>query len=257
MNSIRISNLATTAALLFCIAQSCAGQSTFSLNPSADAFVTTGPTGNLSANNYGGAGALGIAAPGSAKGEFQSVLQFGLASAASSFNSQFGVGQWSVQSVTLQLTATAPNNSIFNATAAGQFAISLMQNNGWSEGTGTPMAPTNNGISFSTLSNYVDAADSSLGTFSFNGATNGNVIYTLNLTPDLSADILSGGTASLRMFAADSVVSALYDSRNFTIAADRPLLTITAVPEPSALALGVLGAFVFVRRQRPERRNEF
>jgi hypothetical protein len=37
---------------------------TFTLNPSADAFVTTGPTGNLSGNNYGGAGALSVAALG-------------------------------------------------------------------------------------------------------------------------------------------------------------------------------------------------
>lgn len=202
---------------MFCIAQSCAGQSTFSLNPSGDAFVTTGPTGNLSTNNYGAAGALAVAAPGSAKGEFQSVLQFGLAGAKSSFDSEFGAGQWTVQSVTLQLTATAPNNNIFNSTSAGQFAISLMQSNGWTEGAGTPGAPTSNGITFSTLSNFVGAADSSLGTFSFNGATNGAFTYTLSLTPDLSADILTGGTASLRMFAADTVVSGLFDSRNFTM----------------------------------------
>src|SRR5258708_6950854 len=75
---------------------------TFTLNPSADAFVTTGPSGNLSGNNYGGAGALSVAAPGLAQGEFQSLLQFSLAGAKSSFDSQFGAGQWSLQSLTLQ-----------------------------------------------------------------------------------------------------------------------------------------------------------
>jgi hypothetical protein len=91
MNSIRIPNLAGTAVLLFCIAQSCAGQSaTFRLNP--------------------------------------------------------------------------------------------MQNNGSTEGTGSPMAPTNNGITFSTLSNYVSTADSPLGTFGFNGTTNGVLTFKLNLT---------------------------------------------------------------------------
>ncbi len=36
----------------------------FTLNPSADAFVTTRPSGNLSGDNYGGAGALSVAGPG-------------------------------------------------------------------------------------------------------------------------------------------------------------------------------------------------
>ena len=37
---------------------------TFILNPSADALVTTGPSNNLSANNYGGAGLLADASAG-------------------------------------------------------------------------------------------------------------------------------------------------------------------------------------------------
>jgi hypothetical protein len=220
---------------------SSASSATFSLNPAADAFVTTGPSGNLSNNNYGGAGALSVAAPGLAQGEFQSVLQFNLSGAKSSFDSQFGAGQWSIQSVTLQLTATAPNNPIFNSSAAGQFSLSWMQNNGWTEGTGTPMTPTTTGITFSTLSNFVSGADEALGTFSFNGATNGNATYTLNLAPLFSADILSGSTVSLRMFAADTTVSYLSDSRNFMNASFRPLLTITAVPEPGALAISIAG----------------
>ena len=76
----------------------------FSTNSFADAFVTTGPSGNLSGNNYGGAGALGVSAPGLPKGEFQSVLQFDLAGGRNSFDDQFGAGQWNVQSVSLQLT---------------------------------------------------------------------------------------------------------------------------------------------------------
>src|SRR6266850_6678261 len=99
---------------------------TFSLNPGADAFVASGPSGNLKNNNYGGAGGLSVAAPNLSQGEFQSVLQFSLSGAKSSFDSQFGAGQWSIQSVTLQLTAAAPNNAIFNASAAGQLGISWM-----------------------------------------------------------------------------------------------------------------------------------
>jgi len=206
----------------------------FTLNPSADAFVTTGgPTFNLVSNNYGGAGALSIAAPGSPKGEF--------ATAKSSFDTRFGAGQWSIQSVTLTLSNAAPNNPIFNASAAGQFAISWMQNDSWVEGTGTPNAPSLTGISFSTISNFVSAGDESLGTFSYNGATNGAASYSLNLASGLTADALSGSLASFRFFAADSSVSYLFDSQNFQQASGRPILTIVAVPEPTALALGTLG----------------
>ncbi|SPE59053.1 conserved exported hypothetical protein [Verrucomicrobia bacterium] len=241
MNTIRIRNLAKIGALLLCFLYARPGwAATFTLNPQADAFVTTGPSGNLSHNNYGGAGALCVAAPGLAQGEFQSVVQFGLSGAKSSFDTQFGNGDWTLQSVSLQLTATPPNNGIFNATAAGAFSVSLMQNNGWSEGTGTPMSPTTTGITFSTLSNFVGVGDSSLGRFSFSGATNGAASYTLNPNRPLSAEILAGGTASLRMFADDTSVSYLFDSRSFNNASARPLLTITAVPEPGGLALGAL-----------------
>jgi hypothetical protein len=168
----------------------------------------------------------------------------------SAFDSQFGVGRWSIQSVSLQLTAAPPNNAIFNASAAGQFSISWMQNDGWTEGTGTPQAPTTTGITFSTLNSFLSAGDEALGTFSFNGATSGNSTYTLGLTPSFSADVLAGNTVSLRMFAADTAVSALFDSRSFGTASARPLLTITAVPEPTSIALGLMAVFFLARRNR-------
>src|SRR5689334_8158093 len=115
------SNAPSAMAAVFLLAALPLHAATFTLNPSADAFVTTGPTANLSGNNYGGAGALSVAAPGLANGEFQSVLRFDLSGAKSSFDTQFGAGQWSIQSISLALTATAPNNAIFNASAAGQF----------------------------------------------------------------------------------------------------------------------------------------
>jgi hypothetical protein len=83
----------------------------FNTNPTADAFVTTGPSGNLSGNNYGGGGAISLSAPGLPQGELQSVLQFSLGGAFNSFNTTFGVGQWSIESVTLQLNAAAANNA--------------------------------------------------------------------------------------------------------------------------------------------------
>jgi hypothetical protein len=228
----------------------------FTLNPSIDAFVTTGPSGNLSGNNYGGAGALSVTAPGLAKGEFQSVLQFDLSGAVTSFNTQFGTGQWNIQSITLSLTATSPNNAIFNSSAAGQFGISWMQNDSWTEGTGTPAAPTTTGITYSSLPSYTSAGDESLGTFSFNGATSGSAAYTLGLTPGFSADVEAGSLVSLRMFAADTTVSYLLDSRNFGTASARPILTVVAVPEPAALALVAVGAALLFGAKRCRRKHQ-
>src|SRR5580700_5963652 len=124
-------------ALLF--ARLCAGQEgNFTLNPFSTAFVATGTSANnLSNDNFGGGGALVLAAPGLPNGEFQTVMQFNLSSASSAFNTQFGTGNWTIQSVTLQLTATPHPNPIYNAVAAGSFNVSLMQNNSWVEGTGT------------------------------------------------------------------------------------------------------------------------
>ncbi len=224
-------------ALLVCAVSPVSFGATSNLNPTMDAFVTTGSSGNLANNNYGGAGAISVAGPGLSQGEFQSVLQFDTSAAKASFDSLFGAGLWTVQSMTLQLTATAPNNSIFNASAGGGFNVFWMQNDGWAEGTGTPAAPTTTGITFSTLSNFVSGADQSLGTFAFNGATNGSFSYSLKLTPSVSQDILSGSMLSLRLFAADSSVSYISDSRNFGNASARPLLTITAVPEPGLCSL--------------------
>jgi hypothetical protein len=247
----------THAFCILCLSTISSHAASSSINPSADAFVTTGPTGNLSNNNYGGAGAISIAAPNLSQGEFQSVLQFNLSSVKSAFDNQFGVGQWTIQSISLQLTATAPNNAIFNPSAAGQFSISWMQNDSWTEGTGTPQAPTTTGLTFSTLNNFLSPADEALGTFSFNGSTSGNSIYTLGLTPSFSSDILAGNTASFRMFAADTGVGALFDSRSFGTASARPLLTITAVPEPTSLALGVLGLCLLARRRFPSLGQNF
>lgn len=235
-------------ALLLALAAPSVFAASVNLNPTMDALVTTGPTGNLSTSNYGSAGALAISAPGSSKGEFQSVMQFNLSSATSTFNSLYGAGAWTIQSITLQLNAT-PNSAptFFNTTTAGQFNLSLMQNNSWTEGNGTPAAPSATGINFSTLqSTYINnATDQALGTFSFGGNTSGMNTYTLTLSSSLISDLYSGSDLSLRGYAADSVVSYLFNSENFGTSADRPVLTITVIPEPTALALGAMGIALF------------
>ncbi|MEY2525636.1 MAG: hypothetical protein QOE73_407 [Verrucomicrobiota bacterium] len=220
---------------------------TSSINPIADSFVTPGSDGSLSNNNYGAGGLLSVAAPGKPQGEFQSVLQFDLSATKTSFDAQFGAGLWSIESVTLQLTATPVNNAIFNAISAGQFEISWMQNDSWTEGTGTPTVPTTTGITWNTLPNFLGPNDEDVGTFSFNGATSGSTTYTLTLTSGFTADMLAGGVISLRTLAADTDVSYLFNSRNFNTVASRPLLTVTAVPEPSSGMLALAGLLLLIR----------
>jgi hypothetical protein len=215
----------------------------------ADAFVATGPTGNLSNNNYGGGGALALAASGLTNGEFQSVIKFDLSAVRASFDTQYGAGQWSIQSAILQLTSSPHNNVIYNDTVAGRFNVSLMLNSSWAEGTGTASSPTSNGITYNTLQNTFinNAADQPLGTFSFPGGSSGANSYTLALSSGLTSDILNGSGASLRLYAADNSVSYLFSSRA-AAAPNQPQLVITVVPEPCGLTLLGLGMAVLVRR---------
>jgi hypothetical protein len=219
----------------------------FSLEPTADAFVTTGPSGTFSVDNFGGAGALSVASAGHSAGEFQSVLRFNLAGARSAFDSQFGAGQWTVSSVQLQLTPIT-GNSFFNPSGAGQFHISWMQNDSWLEGTGRPRAPTTDGITFNSLQFTIGAQDQDLGVFNFPGGIPGAATYTLRLGSGLSGDVLAGTDADFRIFAPDTSVSFLFCSRsNIRNPSGHPLLTIsaTAVPEPGSAALAALGAALF------------
>ena len=228
------------------------------LNPVADAFVAAGPpTNNLTLNNYGGAGALALSAAGLSKGEFQSVLRFDTSSAKSSFDSLYGAGLWSLQSVTLQVTAASVNNALFNANSAGSFGVSWMQNVGWTEGTGTPNAPAASGITYSSLqASFINPlSDEPLGTFTYNGSSSGTFGYTLAWSSGLVSDLLAGDNLSLRLLAADSAVSYVFDSRSFGTIASRPLLSITAVPEPGTAALAVLGGLLWVSRGAIRRRR--
>jgi hypothetical protein len=234
----------TACAFIVSTLISCGQPATFSSQSIADAFVTTGADGSLSSSNFGGAGALAVSASGLPQGEFQSVLKFDLSGAENSFNTQFGAGQWTIQSVTLQLTAAPHSNPIFNNIAAGQFNVSLMQNNSWVEGTGTGGVPTSDGISYNSLLGvYVNnASDQALGTFSFSGGSSGQDSYTLTLSSGLVADVMSGSDASLRLFAADDSVSYLFDSRTGGgSSAFHPdiLLDAVPVPEPRTAALCV------------------
>ena len=239
---------------LFAVLASHGNAATISLGPVADAFVSSANP----ANNYGGAGSLEVSAAGLAKGEFDSLLQFDLSSAKSSFDTAFGSGQWTVQDVSLQLTANFPNNAIFNASTAGQFAVNWMQNDGWQEGQGTPAAPSTTGITFDSLPSFLSAGEQSLGTFSFSGSTSATAIYPLKSASGILSDLEAGNLTSLLLKANDTTMSGLFNSRSFNTFGSRPMLTIdaVAVPEPTGWMLGALGAgAVAVVRRRFVKRS--
>jgi hypothetical protein len=239
MKYARFFALILLAFAVFTAAISTLRAATISLNPVADAFVSSAnPT-----NNYGGAGALEVSAAALAKGEFQSLLQFDLSSAKASFDATFGAGHWSTQSATLQLTAGAPSNGIFNSSAAGAFAVGWLQNDTWVEGTGTPNAPGGTGITFNSLPSFLSASDQLLGTFSFNGSTTATATYSLTVASGLSADAATGSLTSLLLTASDATMSGQFDSRSNNAVAGRPVLTIiaVAVPEPACWVLGTVG----------------
>lgn len=224
----------------------------------SDAFVATGPAGNLADNNYGGGGALGVAASGLPNGEFQSVIKFDLSGALSSFDAQYGVGEWSIESVSLQLFSSPHNNAIYNDIAAGLFSVSLMQNNSWVEGAGNAGNPAAIGITYNTLQNTFvnNALDQALGTFSFGGGTGGANTYSLQISSGLTADVFAGSDVSLRLFAADNEVSYLFSSRAATLASSQPHLIVMAVPEPNGFALfGLALGMLFWRACRSNSRT--
>ncbi len=216
------------------------------LNPIADAFVDSA----IPAGNFGGGGGLAVAAPGLPQGEFQTALRFDASSAVASFNATFGPGNWTIQAVSLQLTATAPNSPVFNAQAAGQFAASWMQNDSWVEGTGTPAAPGASGLTFATLPSFLSGADEGLGTLSFGGATSGASTYALALTSGFNADLAAGSLVSMRLSGVGSTLGYVFNSRNFGTVSARPALSITAVPTPGAGTILALTGCAAVRRRR-------
>ena len=249
MKPLLLASLAATSLVLPLGAQ------TMTLNATADTFLSS----VNATSNYGGAGALAVSAAGLPKGEFDSLLRFDLASAKASFDALYGAGGWSLVSMTLALTATTPANPIFNGNGAGaggsninlagQIAVKWILNDTWIEGTGTPNLPTTDGISFSGLTAILSGADESLGTFAFNGTTTAVTNFALGLTPSFKADATAGQLVSLLAQPADTGVSAVTSSRSVGTASLRPVLTVTAVPEPCSGALALSALLILAARR--------
>jgi hypothetical protein len=244
--------------LLTTLSFSAASALTVDTNPDADAFVRS-----LDAtHNYGAAGADSVSGSAALNGSGQqmglldSVLRFSLGGTISQFNSTFGVGGWTITGISLQLTEqAAPNNSIFNR-GQGQFEIRWLNSDSLTEGTGTPMAPTTDGIVYNDESSILNpGSDLSLGTFA-NAQMNTRQTFALPTTSSaFLADIQNGGEVELFLTAASNSIGFTFNSKDFTTASARPVLEVTAaaVPEPSAIGLLGFGLIILclVRQRWP------
>ncbi len=232
------------ALLILALASGAQASTTITLRPSGtttnsgDAYLSSAaPT-----TNFGNAGAL-IASGSAYTNQFASVLKFDLSTAATALDLAYGVGNWSLDSLNLELTAATPNNLAFNANVAGPIAVQWLAVDSWTEG----------GINWNGASALLTGAQS-LGTFNYNGANSGTTSYALGNSTGFNADLLAGSTASLYLSAGSPATSMVINSRNFTTLPNRPALIITAsaVPEPGRLVLMNLGAAAsLLRRRRP------
>jgi hypothetical protein len=257
------------AAMAFAIALigctfSGAAQNFVITNDVADAFLASGsalnPKGsNLTANNYGGAGALAIAPSTATNGEFDSVLMFNTATAVSTLNTEYGAGNWSISGLTLSLAGTPgtqgapPPNNIFNAINSGVFDIDWTPDVSWVEGTGNPNAPSPTGVNFNSISTLLQGSQS-LGSYTFTPPGN-NVYanYNLSLNTDLVTNVAGGELVSLYFYATNSTVSYLINSRSFGTATPELTIDVTVVPEPatvSLLAVSLGGVLCWRARKR-------
>jgi hypothetical protein len=215
----------------------------FTNSASADSFVRSyAPT-----LNYGGAGSLSVSGPTSTKGSgvangaSDTFIRFNTAAMVMNFNFLFGTNNWSIISAKLRVTEMgAPPNGLFNR-GTGAFEIRWIANDNWTEGTGTPMAPTTTGITYNDEPTLLNGGtDTSLGTFT-NMGVGGTENFPLALPATFTTDLKAGGEARLYLTAIDPSAGFTFNSRSFMTVSARPFLEISAGPRPGISAINLSG----------------
>ena len=178
-------------------------------------------------------------------------MSFEFSAAKTQLDTTFGAGGWTVDSLSLQLTAASPNNAIFNASAAGNIAVRWFADDTWVEGVGNPAGSNVPGVNYNSLPGLLASGTETAGSLAFGGGTSGVNTISLSLTSGLLADAINGNTASLNLYATDTTASGLFSSRSNGTFASRPVLTLTAsaIPEPSTWLSALLFLMVPVFRR--------
>jgi len=247
------------AAILF--AHSALAQSVSSTTTIQSAFVTDGTLNGASqaGYNFGAAGTMALAGADSSNGTLESLMEFNLSSIEAGFNTEYGVGNWSISGVSLSLASNfavqgqQPNNAIFPTISAGGFGLAWIPDNSWIAGTGTPGSDTTSGVTYNTLGPVVSGSEN-VGTFTYTPpGDNVYVTYSLAPTSDLLSDITNGGDLSLAAFPTNNTVSYLFNTVKYGGGSNEPVLTVTAVPEPAAwgsILMGLTGLVLLRQRRR-------
>jgi hypothetical protein len=227
------------AIMLLCPGAIAEAQITYTGMDYADAFLATGSSNNpagtdLTGLNFGAAGILVVAPAASVKGEFQSVLKFNLSDAVALFNTNYGVGNWTITAISLALTSNygtggvQPNNAIFPVVNGGQFVIEWLSDDDWVEGTGTPNLPTTDGVTYDSLPGLLSGAYEILCTNTYvPPGNNVPVTYLLPLATNLVNDVSGGGDVTFLLYAADDQIGYLFNSYNYG-RGNEPLIDVTA-----------------------------
>lgn len=231
-------------------------QITNTVMTSADAFVCTGSPNyqsgaDLTGLNFGGAGTLAIAPATSAKGEFRSVIRFSLTNLLTQFNTNYGVGNWAVTNIELELTSNwgqggaQPNNPIFNVIAGGKFVIEWTSSDDWAEGTGNPSLPTTDGVTYNSLPALLAKPHVPLCTNTYiPPGANVHLTWPLPLQTNLLRDIVAGGDVSFYFYAGDDQIGYLFNSHSYG-RGNEPLIHVTAIGLPPRLISGRFNSSTF------------
>jgi len=218
------------------------------ITPDADTFIRSAtPT-----NNFGGAGAIAVS--GSAalnennqqNGLFDSLLRFSMTNVVASLDMSLGSHDWLIYRARLHLTEVgAPVSSIFNR-GVGVFEIRRLASNEWVEGTGIPIEPSTDGVTWNEVASLLDPAkDVSLGQFT-NTGMDGGLTLNLALKDAFVSDVRSGTTVTFYLTAASPQIGFTAGSRTFFISTNLPELEIEADlnPHPRIDAIQLLGTNV-------------
>ncbi len=220
-------------------------------------------------DTHGTAGALHVSGSmatnenGDMLGAADSWLRYDTTAAIAQFDSDYGVGNWVIQSIQLSLREQAFPNSPNLTRGAGNFEVTWIGNDDWSEGFGTANAPstaTGNELDWARGQTLLDGnVDQSLGVFSSLYQT-GRRLYSLGLDASFLNDVESGGNdVTLRLTPADGTIGYTFNSEDNIFdnpdpfQSRWPLMVIEAVaiPEPAtALLLGLVGVGALRRRRR-------
>jgi hypothetical protein len=203
----------------------------------ADTFVrAAAPT-----NNYGGAGAIAVSGATAVNGSnqqnglFDSLIRFPASNLVAILDTALGTHDWIVLSAELTLTEVgAPTSSIFNR-GVGMFEVRWIAADSWIEGTGIPISPTTDGLTWDGLPSLLNPTmDASLGQFT-NAGVDGPLRFDLALKAPFISDIRSGGPVDFHFTAVSPQIGFTAISRNNPQANSVPFLIITATINPNPL----------------------